>query len=180
MKIVTAGMYRSGTTYQFNVVRVIMELSYGKENVYSCWCDDYKKSGKQIEIVKAHKARRDVLRDADVIVSTNRSEEGIKASMKRRAEFLKDNPDPRFSAEANLSKFKEFMEHGKWWMERANFIQDFDRIKNDTRNLIADYLVLFNVSNVTVDEVIKELEAIKPPEKDYDPVTLLHVGHITK
>lgn len=180
MKIVTAGMYRSGTTYQFNVVRVIMELSYGKDNVYSCWCDDYVKSDKQIEIVKVHKARKDVYRGADIIVSTKRNPEDIKGSMRRRADFLKDNPDPRFSGESLVYKFDDYMWHSRWWGAKASFIQDFERIKNDTRNLIKDYLNLFKVTNVTPEQVIEELDRIKPPKEGYDPVTLLHVGHITK
>lgn len=182
MRIITAGMYRSGTTWQFNAVRVLMELEHGEENVYSCWVDNYEQNDKKVEIIKTHKGRKSILKDADFIVTTYRRPEEIKGSMQRRAEYLKKNPDPRFSAEANVGRFEEFMRLcDKFWKPKAHYIQDFDKIKGNTKELIDDYIDLFRCKNVTAQQVMEELDKqMKVPTKDYDPKTLLHHGHITK
>lgn len=181
MLIIQGGMYRSGTTYQFNVVRVIMEMIHGKENVYSEWVDFYQPKGYSVEIVKTHKPKPKLLRNAKFVLSTNRTEEGIKGSMNRRKEFSQKNPDIRFSNEANVDRYDEFMEWAKYWMKNADYIQDFDMIKQDPQKLIQDYINLFGYQNlITAKQVKKRMDQIKPPKEGYDPETLLHVGHITK
>jgi hypothetical protein len=179
MKIITAGMYRSGTTYQFNAIRVIMEMAHGKENVYSCFIDEYKPNSKEVQIIKTHKILKrtaNIVNHSDYILSTHRSKEGILGSMKRRAEYLEKNPDNRFSKEADHKNFEKYYMNSMYFYNRADYIQEFDSI--GTKELIQDYLNLFNL-DLDADLILKELDNIKPPKKGYDPVSLLHSGHIT-
>ena len=179
MKIITAGMYRSGTTYQFNAIRIIMEHAYGKENVYSCFIDDYRPNNKKIQIIKAHKVLKrtiDIINEADYILSTNRNAEDIVGSMKRRAEYLKENPDDRFTKEADYENFDKYYQNSMYFYDISHYIQEFDMI--GTKELIQDYLNLFNL-DLDVDVILLEINNLKPPKDGYDPISLLHSGHIT-
>lgn len=180
MKVVTAGMYRSGTTWQFNAVRIILEQAFGEEAVYSSWVDYYDPNDpRPIHLIKTHK-RRKVCRNADVVFSTDRDKDEIKASMQRRADFFKKNPNPQFSNEANLDKFEEWMAHAYFWQRSAHYVQDFEDIKKRPEILIEIYATHLGVS-VDIDEVLNEMKLqMKIPQKGADSKTLLHAGHITK
>lgn len=180
MKIVTAGMYRSGTTWQFNAVRVICEMAFGEDMVYSCWVDHYKKEDpRPVHIIKTHKPRK-VINNANFLFSTYRKPDEIKGSMERRAVYLKENPDTRFLAEANIARFDEFMVFADHFRKRANYVQKFGMIRKDPEMLIQDYCDVLDVE-LNPSDVVRELDnQMQVPEKGYDEKTLLHEGHITK
>ena len=96
--IIAAGFYRSGSTWQFNALRVICELHFGKDNVYSCFSDHYSPEtrAEPIHIVKIHKWNEELARQADLVFTTHRNMEDVKGSMKRRAAYLSEHPDSRF------------------------------------------------------------------------------------
>ena len=74
MRIVTAGMKRSGSTWLFNVVRMLAERQYGKRNVYSAWYGDYDRADKrEVHIVKVHGFDRSLV-EAGTLVFTSARE----------------------------------------------------------------------------------------------------------
>lgn len=180
MIIVQAGMYRSGTTWQFNAVRVAFEVA-GKPIQSGHWDGEFPDSvGREIHLIKIIKPFERLAEMADYIVSTKRDASEIRASMLRRAEFLKVHPDPRFGNEAKVEKFNLFMSRARWWEGVAHYIQDFDLIRADPLRLIRDYVALFGLQ-VDPQAVLEELNRqMVVPTEGYDKRTLLHAGHITK
>jgi hypothetical protein len=94
-RIICAGGYRSGSTWQYNVVREIFEAS----NIeYICGdAAQIKFDGSFNEIIKSHNYRPNFLEDA-IVLTTNRDIRDIAASaVRRRMSNVCDNSGPNLN-----------------------------------------------------------------------------------
>ena len=63
--ILIAGMKRSGSTWMYNAVRLMLKDA-GKD-VYGCWIDDYDESNTaEFHVVKTHKWDKDLVENMGV------------------------------------------------------------------------------------------------------------------
>ena len=165
-------MYRSGSTLQFNILRVLLEQHYG--SVYSCFESDYDPENKHfVHLIKTHSPNTHLANLSDFIFSSIRLKSEIMESMDRRREYN----------DAILAKDIVFhLDDWLFWAEKANFIQSYSMIKNKAK-LISMYSLILNIA-CNIDRVLLQLddEMIVPskPQLHPDPKTLLHYGHITK
>ena len=176
MRVIAAGMIRSASTLQYNMLRVIMEQ--GGLNPKCFWVNDYKNETGNV-LIKTHEYKPHLV-EGSIIFTALRSEEGIKGSMRRRAEYLAKNPDTRFQGTANLDRYPLYFRWFRQWRQVANYRQNYEELKDNPLKVINDCIkVLGLTGKVYPDEVLHELNHITPTE-EYDPVTMYHPKHITK
>lgn len=179
MKIVTAGLYRTGTTWQYNAIRFIMEEAHGKENIYSCFIGNYEPSNKKVEIIKTHVSNPRITGNPDYLITTRRPIKDVEASMLRRLEYIKKHPTTEFRNEANVDNIHKLANHTRYFLNKADYIQEFELIKNNPEKIIKDLCCLFKV-DIDITLIIDKLNSMVVPTTGYDKETLLHEGHITK
>lgn len=179
---IQASMYRSGSTLMFNVVRLILEKAYGKENVYSCFKEQYKPTDpRPYHLVKIHRRNEKLLEQSTKVFSTIREKEEVKKSMKRRAEI---NKDERFTSETNLEKFDKFWDDFLWWKGQSKTITfNYWQLVSALPVVVAitaDQMGLLEKLEDDIIHIANEVKSLKPPTEGYDKETLLHANHITK
>lgn len=172
MLIVVSGIKRSGSTAQFNMIRLVLETYFGKEFVYTT--GDPKKAlelnnSKKIVIIKYHPFDKRLFRAADFIFTTSRPIEEVKDSMLR---FYGVNNMPK----RGLSVMQRHL--ASW--QSASFNQTFSEICNLPINCIRNIVGYIGIEEDITEEVYYSFSRIKPPESGYDKETFMFSNHITK
>lgn len=179
MRVIAAGMYRSGSTWLYNACRIL--LNEHSDSVYSCYEADFTKNkakGYEHVLLKAQRYRKSLHESADKIITIHRHIDDVKASMVRRKKFVEDG----FVNESRVESFGKFYKHTANWIKYAHCVVDYWMIENApivAMEMISESMEL-NIDWITLTQLQERLENIKPPESGYDPVTLLHANHITK
>lgn len=170
-------MYRSGTTWQFNALRIMLEHAHPGD-VYSCFWQNYdRKKRKAFNLIKAHKWRGRMAKDADIIFSTYRHPKQVRESMARHAKLITDK---RFANGSNVARFDEFWNQSQLWANQPHAeIVSFETIIHNPHAAVEQMADRLNI-NVDIERVVTEINALKVPDEGFDPVTLLHANHITK
>jgi len=167
MIVVIAGIYRSGSTAQYNMVRLILESVYGKKAVNCVGNPNKVKKG--INIVKLHPFNKSLFNKADFIFTTDRPDKEIKKSMIAFSNKSECSDD-------FLKKIKKDL--ALW--RRRSVHQDYNLIKNKPNKCI-DQIIKTLKLKVDPNKIYHEFANIRPPsQKDhYDPRTFLFHKHIT-
>lgn len=181
MIYVCGGMYRSGSTFQFNCMRLVLEAIHGIENVYVCFGWEYNpKNEKPIHLIKVHQYTTDI--KPDVVVTSIRPKQDIIDSMWRNLKYHVNNGTAHLLGNAQKPWYYDRNHHQfELWNEKAVYCQKFEEI-SDLNKLIENYNVICEggLSKSKLKEIVKELKRLKPPKEGIDNRTLLFVGHITK
>jgi len=182
MILVAAGMIRSGSTWQFNCLRIILKQAGLNPVIY--WVEDYKFVNDEVSLIKTHEYKPKLAGISGVKVFTAiRSEEGIKGSMRRRAEYLKDNPDSRFMGTANTNRYPRYLKWHRLWRGHAVYNMRYKDLKNHPELVVHEHIKALGLTGkVDPLEVLKELNEVKPPTEagGWDKETFYHTMHITK
>jgi len=174
--ILAAGLYRSGSTWQFNALRLILKNS--NVSFYSCWEQDYDPENEaEYHLVKVHRFRKNLYNNADFVFTSFRDIDEIRISMHNRS---KDKEAQNgFQNETRFTKLSIYIVDLLKYQRKSNFMLWYPQIKTEAKEVIkamAKELKL-DVDVRTVDIQLKEM---KPPtDQRFDPVTLLHRNHIT-
>ena len=189
--ILIAGMYRSGSTWLFNAVRMFLELKYGKENVYGCYITDYKREDeRQFHVVKTHEYIQEIAEAADLIVLSERDFPGIAASMSKFHGIFYQAPE--------MAKLNEYYkEYFKYPDKSVEFEFDeitYSGISGSLGKILCMNRLIYKMLNLKIIsmkaskvirageivELVQSIEKLPIPEgtPDYaDPITLLHPKH---
>lgn len=174
MLIVSAGFYRSGSTWMFNAIRLILDEF--TDDYYSCWEQDYNpKNPAKYHLVKVHRWRPKLYKDAHLVFTSFRELEGIKGSMQRRADILNDE---RFSNETKFQHIDAYLVDLLKWQRKSNYFLWFRFIREQPVHEIEKIAGVLGM-NVRCLKVFKRLNELKEPHTGFDPVTLIHANHIT-
>jgi len=180
MIIVIAGLKRSGSTWQFNVVRLYIELATATEPIITGSPDKAMaielQSPDQYILCKYHPWHRKLNQRAKMVLSSNRKWADAMDSLER----FQERPD-KARQEAMKSWHKS-------WQKVADFYMEFSALKSDP-DLMIHLIGLQLYENGVIpsfdiglrDEVIKAMDNLEPPDevKWYDSKTLLFHNHIT-
>ena len=163
--LVLAGMKRTGSTAQFNMVRLIVEEYTLHYNI----CENYEqlKEG-MINIVKRHKFDKRILNCADQVFTSERDLDEIMKSYERF-----------YGKPMTIEQMEDMTEHESKWLKCGGyFYSHFDQLKYNPMKEIADLLRILEpmVRNYLV---YLEFIKIKPPKTGQDQKTLLFYNHIT-
>ena len=164
--IIIAGIKRSGSTWLYNAVRLcLLNAGYtvhiaGDGQYYEKDCKaDY-------QIIKTHPFRQWMADEADFVFTSDRDDEGIRASWQRF--------DGRMLSDGLLAKWRRWLDQ---WRVHTDYDMQYDIMVDFPADCVMSvHGVLFGFPRNT----LMQLRATKPPtDKDYDPVTLLFRNHIT-
>lgn len=169
--IVIAGIKRSGSTIQYNLVRLALEMA-GYEVLIRGHSFDLSEldtlTDKQVILCKRHPFHEEMAEKAGHIFLTDRKDEEIIASLTR---FNGNEPYEGRIADMrkHLDKWKEYsthsMFHYRGWKKYPSLYAS----------------AIINCLGVNIDrwELLEAFNELEPPESGQDPESLLFHNHIT-
>jgi Sulfotransferase domain len=177
---VCAGAPRSGSTWQYNLVRLLAKEAYG--SVYAAWIADYEPiDGATAHVVKIHDPKDAAGLPAGLAVTSNRDLRAVLASARR----MQWAP---YRATRDIRSFLDrYVRQLEFWSERAVHVMRYEQMMADPiaeaqRTAAA---LGIRMSRPRLDKICDAIAALEPPGDkptgkfgDADPLTQLHPGHI--
>ena len=181
VKIISCGMYRSGSTWLYNALRLLVGDCY---STFVNSGQDYDKGNeKKIHLIKCHKYADFIKQDATLIITIYRKIAEVKQSMQRRQLVATKG----FTNEARTDLFDIYHHQAMLWMLDSDHIVNYECMVKDPvselrllHNSLATKMKIKSYTDKELQEIADELRNMTPPKEGYDPVTLLHQDHITK
>lgn len=179
MNVYIAGIYRSGSTWLFNAVRLLYLQNHSVSSGFIWWTLNEES---EVRVIKTHYHYPDdeLVYKPDLIVTSIRTREHIVQSMiKQKAKGL----DTRFINAGNYREVSTFFQWlDKWTNDNRHVYQmDFnDLYSGNTIKILKELnkALKLKLTASQIKEVQSQLEALQPPKTGYDPVTLLTPTHI--
>jgi len=162
MLVVIAGIKRSGSTAQFNMVRLILEKKY---SVYCTGNPQDISNTVDVNIIKIHPFSSLLYDSADCIFTTDRSSSEIERSLDN---FKPNHRKPMEEMRSDLNLWK-----------RRSICMNYNEIVKSPLACIQKIITIFDV-DVDANEILTEFLKIRPPKEGYDPTTFLFHNHISK
>jgi len=168
MIIAIAGIKRSGSTVQYNLVRIALEMAGYKVNICG---HDYRPRivpEGEVDLVKRHKFSEEIAEAADYIFLTDRKDSEIIESLTRF-----NGKEPQEGRIADMRK------HLNMWMGyKPNHCFDYSLWQDNSFMYVED---IVNILCLPVDSnhVLKAFNEIEPPESGQDSKTLMFHNHRT-
>ena len=160
--IICAGPHRSGTTWLYNAVRLILDPSY------ACSVRFYDPSNPaENHVVKTHRYKRNLKADAIFLSSRNWLDVG-KSAIRMG---LTDEAGVVDYAKRELSLC--FLP----WKSHANLIVPYEKMISDKPKYIQMMADILSVKVNPID-IHKAVENLSPPKEGVDLLTHLHPNHI--
>ena len=173
MLVVCAGVHRSGSTWLYNAVRLIL-IDSGK-SVYGCFATNYDpKNEAEAHVVKTHNFVDSLNENADFVFTSKRDLRDIVASAVRRN--LIDESDALPYLEKIMKREYEP------WKRHSNLEIGYERmIRKKKPDYIKKLAEIMGIEDINPSEIIGKIESLTVPqsEEDFDEETQLHFGHIT-
>lgn len=168
--LLAAGMPRSGSTWLYNALRLLLQPP-----VRSGWVADYQPDHPApVHLVKLHQPEAALAARAAGIFLSYREPLGLAASLWRMGFVTRE--------EDLLPLLDRIAEDYRFWLPRARYVVDLAAISNQPQAVIqALHGALPIARRIPVMDPLSILAALEAmchegPEP-YDPLTLLHVGH---
>jgi hypothetical protein len=164
-------MYRSGSTWLFNVARIVATLSLG--NVGSGTPDDESLAGFENLVLKTHPFNQREAESADLVLISHRDIRDVVASCHRK-----------MNRELSLDVAKEAMEQYFQWLPHACYDMHYESMIQDPKSEAKKIVQAIGLP-VDYEKVAEEVSSIcfrderKSKSKPHDLLTLLHPNHIT-
>jgi hypothetical protein len=177
-RVICAGTFRSGSTWLFNVVRIIFKIN--KYNFKSGFCGIFPPFVSN-NIIKTHDYFPYLISQNTLVITSFRDIREIAASAARSKIDLKEKvPHLTNHSTENILFFLEkiILQYEKWKKYSSLDIKFYDILynKKNTISKIANTLK----QKVNVDEIFNHVEGLKSPlDNAPDPVSLLWPSHIT-
>ena len=174
--VIAAGAYRSGSTWLYNAARLAIALA--GHSVYGRFYDgtyDPENPAKW-HVVKVHRFEDEVLEVARLVLTSIRDPRDIAASAVRRG-LIEGTPDAveAFVQEAVFDGYERWRPHAALAMRYEDLRGGSSR---PILSRLLEVLAPCEVSGVSVEQLERELEALRPGSH-YDRETLLWPNHLT-
>lgn len=185
--ILVAGMFRSGSTWLYNVVRVYLENNF-PDNVYGCFVTDYDQQNQCCyHVVKSHEFSTELSNKASLIVLSERDYKDIAKSMSRFHSM-------QYTAE-DMMPLNEYYHRYAEYAQKSVKLPYTDIMYSIDGEPVGKYyaagLVIHRLMKANVIEtkllvkediirLVEQVETLPQPEGsvDYaDPITLIHPNH---
>lgn len=179
--VVVGGLYRSGSTWQYNCLRIALQAHYGEADVFAGEYHNFKAgagAGRAVQLVKSHRHYADLSEAADLVFTSYRP---FAEAVKSWQRFMRCGFDEAYRW------MSRGLDHFHHWQIEACYCQewyDFQTKAGRRRILHAELETLQDVlaldSGITPTYILKRMEAVRPPSDGMDPDTLLYSNHFTK
>ncbi len=174
MLYLVAGMNRSGSTWLYNVVRLLLARS-GAPDLAAGWVEDREKLLKhRTAVVKVHIFDPSLLIEPYMVLTSHRDLRDVAASLARK-----------FKLPASVEMTRYVFNQYRRWAELARFDMCYEAMIADAPAMVGQVAAALGVEvDATAQaEVAAEVDAakrsIRADTRGFDPQTLLHTGHIT-
>ena len=172
--ILAAGMVRSGSTWLYNAVRLV--LARATPGVYGCWVDDFNREEANAApnvLIKLHAMDEDMASRADVVFTCHRDLRDVALSIQD------------IGWTDDREKILEYVSYARtcheFWSGRAALDLRYESIVRTPLNVLRHIAAKLDadLSDEALEAVITDLDAIvpQPSSKGYDPVNLIHHHH---
>jgi len=171
--MVTAGMPRSGSTWLYNAVRLLLEYT-GKLDIGAGWISDFNSfKNHDVVILKIHYFEPVIANNATMILYSYRDIRDALASFKRK-----------FGNEPSIEQARKFIHNDIQWREKASYIMKYEDMiaaQEETLRKIAGCLGITNANLMQIIEDITAMTYDKGEKRNdvYNMENLLHKNHIT-
>lgn len=168
--VVIGGIKRSGTTWQYNLVRLTL-LAMGRSvgvhrgirhlGQYEGDYDDL--------IMKTHFHSDRAQAAADIVFTSYRPVNDVRASLER---FGRQSPDS--------DDIDKLVNHFRLWDKIADYRMEYNDLKSDPLKVTIETMEALGATSLDPEKVLAAVNAIKPPsDKRQDPLTLYFSNHVT-
>lgn len=173
--ILAAGMVRSGSTWVYNALRLILSSCPEVRGDFSCgWWGEWKYViPKRYMLMKIHEFDRKFIDKATLVVYSFRDIRDVMASSLRKFGYIQSIEDADYLV--NLHE---------QWMSVADFVISYESILSQKREVIdalAGILGVYDIDPTKVERQIDSLSYEDPGPKNefYHRINLYHKGHRT-
>lgn len=168
MRILSAGMHRSGSTWLYNALRLIMESKVEGDYIKGFVSGNDTPFDVKNAVIKIHVINPDYIEWADKIFYIYRDIRDVVASYVR----WRGIPMAEEGIDADIKAGIEYM-----W--KAHMSIEYNQIIKEPEKLL--FKMGYHLSTkIKPKSILIELEKIKNKKlKNTDPITLMRVGHIT-
>ncbi len=173
-----AGLCRSGSTWQYNAVRLILQKSSTPDLVSGWIAEKESLLSHQNVVIKIHSYDESLAAKADVILTSHRDLRDVAASLYRKFNV-------EFSLETMREKFRDYV----LWAKVANHDLHYENLLTDRMRELKNTAAALGLSSAALaqlpyEKILQELEGEQFDESrstslGHDAVNLLHNGHIT-
>lgn len=174
LTVIVAGVPRSGSTWVFNIVRLLLE--HAGKAPYGAWVDDYKPEehpDAPALLIKVHNPEQ-LSFPYDRIITTKRDTVERLASLIRMG-WVGKEPEVIRMAYDGHRKLYEF------WNQMTDLEVDFGQITSQPKKAIQNIAGLIGVDcNPRIaGKIERQMKKLETPDRGDkpDPLTLLHPGH---
>jgi len=175
---VCAGMYRSGSTWLYNAVRLILQCAGTPDLAAGLISDRKKLLAHANTVIKVHGFDTGLISPGSIVLTSHRDLRDVAASLVRK-----------FGSEAPLASLRETVDHHAKWTRVAAFDLRYEDLLKDEKGQVervAGALRLPAAALAGLDyaalahEIGREkFDAKRSTAERYDAVNLLHDGHVT-
>jgi hypothetical protein len=178
MTYICAGMYRSGSTWLYNAVRLILKNA-GVSGLAAGWIADKDRLllGENV-VIKAHTFDHTLVSSRTVVLTSYRDLRDVAASICRKSK-----------RPFAMARLRETVESHARWFRIAAFDLRYENLLIDKRSELQKIVHALRLPGDTVrrlslDLILQQIESEKFCEEratpaGHDAVNLLHKGHIT-
>lgn len=185
MNILIAGIYRSGSTWLFNAVRLLcIESGLNTQGLFIWWTKDVEC---ECHVIKTHATYTDKEMEAegfkpDFVITSTRDKEDIINSMKNQRKIGLEN---EFNNAGNYEDIETFISWLQYWghHEKHVYQMDYEDLKNKRIMKILTGLnqaLSLNLNTEQLRNVERQLDELVPPKQGLNKITLLTSTHYKK
>ena len=144
--IVTAGMPRSGSTWLYNAVRLLLEYT-GKLDIGAGWISDFNSfKNHDVVILKIHYFKPVIANNATMILYSYRDIRDALASFKRK-----------FGNEPSIEQARKFIHNDNIWREKASFIMKYEDMIAAQEKTLEKITGFLGITNANLIQIIQDI-----------------------
>lgn len=176
MKIITAGIPRSGSTRLFNIVRLGLLQHFPKNYINAHWVTTFNDNPACHNILKVHEFSNNLVDYADFIFTTKRDIRFIAASAwDHRAHGVYRKPSELVESMASVLIMYEK------WKVHSDYEIVYEKFSEHSEEIVSN---LFSIIGLPIDvkKLLNDLNDIKNSKTVFneDGESLMHVNHISE
>lgn len=174
--MVCAGIPRSGSTWLYNAVRLLLQREHGEGSVYGTWVDRYDAANPaRWHVVKIHDANDPLAWRAKCVLTSRRDLRDIAASAWKRG-WVGDSA-------TTLALLDSVIAQHAFWKPRSAHEMAYEVMRRDPRAELSSIAAVLGLqsSDEQLDATLHAIESLDHDDAsadDFDSSNLMHKRHI--
>jgi len=169
--IFAASMPRSGSTWLFNVARILLESQpENKDKITTGFIGDFPSLQlKPLMLIKIHDFIPGLIEHVAKVFYSYRDLRDVLASRSRM-----------FNVEPSMQQADNFIKQHEIWMKHSNFTMKYEDMKANKELIVSGLAKSLGIENFSAPKIIEGVDKLKYESgKTFDDKNHYHPGHIT-